>query len=263
VSAPSPRRRLVVLVTAAALACAGFAALGTWQVQRLAWKQALIARVDAHLRAAPVDAPGPARWGSLARESHEYLRVRLRGRWLPDAATPVRALTALGGGYWILVPLRTDDGHVVLVNRGFVAPQMLASVRRESGDAAREVEVVGLLRFSEPGGAFLQRNDAAADRWTSRDVAAIGAARGLAAATLAPYFVDAEADPRAPEAWPRAGLTVVRFSNNHLAYALTWFVLALGAAGGAVLAIVDARRRAGARVKFIPTQEDTEERRRQ
>src|SRR5262250_584261 len=88
--------RLVALVASATLACAGFAALGAWQVQRLAWKQALIARVDAHLGAAPVDAPGPDRWGTLSRASDEYLRVRLRGHWVADAATPVRALTELG-----------------------------------------------------------------------------------------------------------------------------------------------------------------------
>jgi len=103
------------------------------------------------------------------------------------------------------------------------------------------------LRFSEPGGAFLQPNDPATERWASRDVAAIGAARGLADATstapLAPYFVDAEADPRVPDAWPRAGLTVVRFSNNHLSYAITWFVLALGSTSAVVFAIVDERRR--------------------
>jgi len=244
-AAPRRRRALVALVAAAMLACAGFAALSVWQLHRLAWKRALIARVEAHLQAAPVEAPGPARWSLLTRESDEYRRVRLRGRFLPDAATPVRALTALGGGYWILAPLQTEQGAIVLVNRGFVPPEMLQSVR--AAPVAGEVEITGLLRFSEPGGAFLQPNDPAADRWTSRDVAAIAAARGLAARTagapLAPYFVDAEADPRSPDAWPRAGLTVVRFSNNHLAYAVTWFVLALGSAGAAAFAIADARRR--------------------
>ena len=241
---PRRRRALVVLVAAAMAACVGFAALGIWQVQRLAWKRSLIARVEAHLQAAPVEAPGPAQWAALTREADEYRRVRLRGRFLPDAATPVRALTALGSGHWILTPLRTEQGGIVLVNRGFVPPQMLKSAR--AAPVEGEVEVTGLLRFSEPGGAFLQPNDPATERWTSRDVAAIGAARGLASgatnAPLAPYFVDAEADPRAPDAWPRPGLTVVRFSNNHLSYAITWFVLALGSAAAAAFAVADARR---------------------
>ena len=244
-ASPRRRRALVVLVAAAVLACAGFTALGVWQVQRLAWKRSLIARVQAHLQAAPVEAPGVAQWSSLTRESDEYRRVRLRGRFLQDAVTPVRALTALGGGHWILAPLRTEQGFIVLVNRGFVPPPMLQTVR--AAPLKGEVQITGLLRLSEPGGAFLQPNDPASERWTSRDVAAIGAARGLAARTanapLAPYFVDVEADSSAPDAWPRAGLTVVRFSNNHLSYAITWFVLALGSAGAAGFAIVDARRR--------------------
>lgn len=237
-----PRAR-AVLVASTALACAAFVALGSWQMKRLAWKEALIARVQAHLHAAPVDAPGPARWGALVRETDEYMRVRLRGRYRPEAATPVRAVTALGGGYWVLVPLQTTQGFVVLVNRGFVAPEMQPSQRDVAADDAHEEEVTGLLRFSEPGGAFLQRNDAAAERWTSRDVQAIGVARGLTGAPLAPYFVDAEAVPHLPDAWPRAGLTVVHFRNDHLAYAATWFVLATGAAAAMALAIADGRRR--------------------
>ena len=236
-------RSRIVLVTAAALACAGFLALGSWQLERLAWKEALIARVQTHLQAAAVDAPGPAHWSTLARARDEFLRVRLRGHYRPGGATPVRAVTALGGGYWIMTPLETAQGFVVLVNRGFVPPDGLAAARRVDVADAHEQDVAGLLRFSEPGGAFLQANDAAADRWTSRDVAAIGAARGLGETPIAPYFVDAEADPRSPDAWPRAGLTVVRFSNNHLVYALTWFMLALGSAGAVVIALVDGRAR--------------------
>ncbi|WP_204313471.1 SURF1 family cytochrome oxidase biogenesis protein, partial [Klebsiella michiganensis] len=71
-----------------------------------------------------------------------------------------------------------------------------------------ETRVTGLLRVSEPGGAFLRANDPAAGRWYSRDVAAIGAARRLS--DLAPYFVDADARPGARADEPVGGLTVVR-----------------------------------------------------
>jgi surfeit locus 1 family protein len=83
------------------------------------------------------------------------------------------------------------------------------------------VEVTGLLRLTEPKGAFLRSNDPAANRWYSRDVAAIAASQGIA--TVAPYFIDAD---RAGDGWPRGGMTTVRFPNNHLVYALTWFALA-------------------------------------
>jgi surfeit locus 1 family protein len=233
---------LAALVAALALVCAGTLALGFWQVQRLAWKEALIARVDAHLRAAPVNAPGPAEWGALARGTDEYRRVRLRGRFLPGAGTAVRASTVLGSGYWVLMPMQTDEGYRVLVNRGFV-PQEMRPLARATPDAGMQ-EVIGLLRFSEPGGGFLLHNDPAADRWATRDVPAIASARGLAGASVAPYFIDAEAGPGAGEdTWPRAGLTVVRFTNNHRVYAITWFALALMSAAATAYVLIDARRR--------------------
>lgn len=99
---------------------AGFVTLGTWQVHRLAWKRALIARVDARVHAPPVDAPGQAQWPGVTAESAEYRHVRLSGRFI-DRQTLVWTATGAGSGYWVMTPLRTDDGAVVLVNRGFAA----------------------------------------------------------------------------------------------------------------------------------------------
>ena len=98
--------------------------------------------------------------------------------------------------------------------------------------------------MSEPGGGFLRHNDPAQQRWHSRDVAAIAQAQQLSQA--APFFIDAGLPPRqGPTAadlpadmagpWPRPGLTVVRFPNSHLVYALTWFGLALMVVGAAVV----------------------------
>lgn len=240
------RGLLAALLVAGALACAACTALGAWQLRRLAWKQDLIVRVESHLRAAPLAAPGPAEWGALGR-ADEYRRVRLRGRYEHERETAVRAVTALGGGYWILTPMLCEDGFRVLVNRGFVPAELRSGATRSAHDPAGAQELTGLLRLSEPGGSLLQRNDPAADRWVSRDVQALAAARGLERAVppapVAPYFVDVAADSAAPAAWPRAGLTVVRFSNNHLVYAATWFALALMTAGAMVYLVVDARRR--------------------
>jgi surfeit locus 1 family protein len=88
--------------------------------------------------------------------------------------------------------------------------------------------LTGLLRISEPGGGFLRANDPGHDRWYSRDVAAIAASRHIDA--IAPYFIDAGASAD-PAALPVGGLTVIAFPNNHLVYALTWFGLAIMAAG--------------------------------
>lgn len=216
-----PRRRVfVVLAVALAIACLGCVALGVWQLQRMQWKRDLIERVEARVGAAPVAIPQRTRWPDVDAASDEYRRVQATGMYLPGAEARTQAVTDLGAGFWVLTALRTDAGEVVFVNRGFV-PTGVQPSPAPSG----QVTVTGLLRLPEPGGGFLRRNDAPADRWYSRDVHAIAGARGLPVASVAPFFIDAEAG-NASAAWPRAGMTVVRFRDTHLSYALTWFALA-------------------------------------
>jgi len=219
---------LTVLAVAFALGLLLFASLGVWQVQRLHWKHDLIARVDARVHADPVPAPDNRAWAASTPTAEEYRRVQVHGQWLPELDTRVQAVTEAGAGRWLLRPLRRDDGSVVLVNLGYV-PEDWQATPPASGPA----QVTGLLRLSEPGGGFLRSNVPAQERWYSRDVAAIAGHRRLA--QVAPYFVDADADSatQAGTPWPRGGLTVVRFRDNHLGYALTWFALAVLVAGGA------------------------------
>jgi surfeit locus 1 family protein len=203
-----------------ALACllfVAFVALGTWQLERRSWKLALIAQVEQRLHAPPVAAPGPRAWPGID-DNHVYMRLKARGRYRAGADTFVQASTALGAGYWVVTPLDTGN-FTLLVNRGFVPPALRGKVLPPQG----LVTVEGLLRLSEAGGGFLRSNDPAAERWYSRDVAAIAAHRGLQ--RVGPYFVDATGPS---SGWPRGGLTVVRFRNNHLSYAFTWFGLAAG-----------------------------------
>lgn len=244
-AAPDAGRSTHVRLVVAAAALAAFVvftALGGWQLQRRAWKLDLIERVEQRVHAAPVAAPERARWPEVTEATDEYRRVRLAGRYLHAQATRVQAVTVLGAGHWLLTPLRQADGSVVLVNRGFVP----SGWRAPAAVAGDEIVVTGLLRLSEPGGGFLRRNDPAADRWTSRDVAGIARAHGLG--QIAPYFVDADAGaaPVPDGDGPVGGLTVIRFANNHLVYALTWFALAFMVAGAALWVVHDARRRRGA-----------------
>jgi surfeit locus 1 family protein len=263
----APRRRsfvtLFTLAVCALLAFAGFMALGTWQLQRLQWKLALIERVEQRVHAAPMLAPGPDRWPQVSAEADEYRHVRLTGTFLYELTTRVQATTALGGGYWLLTPLRTADGYVVMVNRGFIPANAAASGRHDSNNETRGTRdgrehqshagnsvstVTGLLRISEPGGAFLRHNDPAVNRWYSRDVQAIAAARGLP--HVAPYFVDANAAKEPADETsgersagaPIGGLTVISFHNNHLVYALTWYALALMVAGAGLWVAREERR---------------------
>jgi len=252
-TAPDPARRppassghanavVAAWLVLAFLAFAGFVALGNWQVDRLAWKRDLMARVDARVHAVAVAPPGRDEWPQVSAARDEYRRVRATGVFLHDRETLVQAATELGGGFWVLTPLRMTTGDMVLVNRGFVPAERRDRAARKQDEPQGEVTVSGLLRITEPGGAFLRDNDPASDRWHSRDVAAIAQARGLADA--APYFIDAEAGapssrsgpdtsqaPSGEAAWPRGGLTVIAFHNSHLIYAVTWYGLALMVAG--------------------------------
>ena len=216
---------------------AGFAALGDWQLHRRVWKLDLIARVNARVHAPPAPAPGPAGWGSLTKANAEYLHVRAEGVFLNDREATVQALSELGAGYWVLTPMVTRQGFTVLVNRGFVPPERRQAASRPAGQIGGVTTVTGLLRISEPGGGFLQRNDPAHDAWVSRDVAGIAAVRHLT--RVAPYFIDAAAVGR-PDA-PVGGLTVIAFPNSHLIYALTWFTLALMCTGAVIWLIARLR----------------------
>jgi surfeit locus 1 family protein len=232
-------KRLAFAV-AAALAFSGFIALGGWQLERRAWKHALIARVEQRAHATPVAAPAPAEWSQVSATRDEYRRVRVTGSFLHDAEALVQASTELGAGWWVLTPLRQTDGTIILVNRGFVPPERRDRRARPADNAPGEVAIVGLLRMTEQGAGFLRHNDPAAERWYSRDVAAIAAARRLG--QVAPYFVDAERTPSADVEAPVGGLTVVDFHDNHLVYAFTWFALAASVAAAAVTLVRIERR---------------------
>jgi len=236
---PRPARRratIPLLGILAVVGFVGFAALGTWQIERRAWKHELVARVEARVQAEPSPPPTRAEWSAVST-SDAYRRLRLDGRFLNDRETLVQAVTEYGAGSWVMTPLVLSDGTTVLVNRGFVPSDRSDPASRDRRDGP--VVVTGLLRLSEPGGAFLRSNDPAADRWYSRDVAAIAASRSLS--QVAPYFVDVQAVPGA-QGLPVAGLTVIAFPDNHLVYALTWYALALMVAGAYGYLLLDARR---------------------
>lgn len=209
----------------AATLFAAFCFLGTWQLQRRAWKLELIATVEQQLQRAPVPAPGPASWPDILTHS-AYLPVQVKGRFLHEKEMRVQAMTTHGSGYWVLTPMQTQAGFYVLINRGFVDQQRQEPASRKVGQTPGPVEVSGLLRLSEPGGRFLRPNDPERNLWYSRDVAAMGELLKLPEGQLAPYFIDAN-DAENSGGWPVGGLTVVRFRNTHLTYAITWYALAL------------------------------------
>ena len=206
-----------------------FVALGNWQIQRLFWKLDLIARVDARVHAAPTSPPSD--WANITADRDEYRHVSATGTFDHEKDVLVQAVTERGAGFWVVSPLRQDNGTTILINRGFVPADRREAASRADGETTGTMQITGLLRISEPGGAFLRSNDPNGGRWYSRDVAAIATAEGLA--NTAPYFIDADATPN-PGGLPVGGLTVVQFRNTHLVYAITWYAMALMSAGAAV-----------------------------
>ena len=196
-----------------------FAALGVWQAERLQWKTALTDRVETRLIAPPQAPPSWQDWSI----NQAYTKVAVTGVFLHDRETLVQAVTELGPGWWVMTPLRTESGFV-LVNRGFVAAERRTASGGRWSRPDGSVSVVGLLRASEPRGAFLRENAPAEGRWYSRDVQAIAAAAQLDE-PVAPFFIDADSALNSG-GYPVGGLTVVRFHNSHLVYAITWFALA-------------------------------------
>ncbi|MFT3996089.1 MAG: SURF1 family protein [Asticcacaulis sp.] len=221
-------RRLLLLGTVL-ITIAGLTGLGIWQVKRLMWKTALIETVNARTTAPAValDA-GRNGWPALNKANDEYRRVRLSGHFLNDKEVQVYALTEAGAGYWVLTPLVTDTGATIMVNRGYVPTDLKAPATRPAGQVSGPVAVTGLVRMSEvKGWLFSQPNDPPF-RWYRRDTKMIATSQALG--YVPPYFIDADATP-VPGGWPKGGMTVIRFTNHHLSYALTWFAMAAGLAG--------------------------------
>lgn len=202
--------------------------LGVWQLERLAWKEGLIASINAGLDKppAPLEQP-PDAWKTLA--THEYLPVSVTGRF--RHADERHLFTSQGGetGWHIYTPLETEGGHVVLVNRGFVPDRLKDPATRPAGQVEGVVTVTGLLRKPVTHGWFEPEADGARNMWYWRDLDGFTAslAPGVAAERVLPLFVDAAAEPANPGGWPRGGATRLDIPNRHLEYALTWFGLAV------------------------------------
>lgn len=237
--APAPKsglRRIAILAVPAVIVFAILCSLGAWQLQRLAWKEALIAKVESRIGLPPVPAPDPDRWPTLDLVDADYTPVSVRGEYLNDREVHSYAALAdakgplSGQGFFVLTPFRTSDGWTVIVNRGFVPAAAKDPATRPEGQIEGETELVGLLRPPQGRNPFTPDDNIAEDIWFTRDPAPIAAHLGLPAAEVAPYLIDARLEPL-PGGLPQGGETMVSFPNNHLQYVVTWFGLAAALAG--------------------------------
>jgi len=232
-SAPSKARRSWLgLLIPALLAFAILVALGTWQIERKAWKEGLIAALSERLAAPPVALPPPAAWPSLDAARDEYRRVAFTAAFdhgqealVYAAASAFRPdVSGSGPGYWIFTPARLPAGGVVMVNRGFVPEARKDAASRADGRIAGPIEIVGAMRWPELRRFFSPADDPSHNLWFRADPLAIADAKAVG--PVAPFYVEQES-PAPPGGLPQPGKLVAQLRNPHLGYAITWYGLAL------------------------------------
>ena len=205
-------------------------ALGTWQLERKAWKEGLIAALAERTSAEPMRLPAPERWSTLSPEIDEFRRVTFLaaiasgGEALVYAAGSSVRTDIAGPGYWVFAPAELAGGAVVVVNRGFL-PEDQQDPKTHMPPAG-PVDLTGALRWPEPRGWFVPNDDPARNLWFARDPLAMAQAKGWG--KVAPFYVELESSTGSP----RAGRLTPTLRNEHLQYALTWYGLA------AVLAVM-------------------------
>ena len=220
------------LTIATLLSLAILISLGTWQMQRLQWKNDLIVKTEARVDAKPV-----AFFDALAREEAgedmTYTPVKITGVFSHKDEFHVFGTLDAKPGYYIFTPLIPDGGsETVFVNRGFVPQKLKQQERRPEGLVEGNVTVTGLFRIPETtGGAAAMVKPADLpyiNEWHQRNPEAFAAAAGI---TSVAAYVDSNGAEHNAD-WPRGGTTRLDFRNKHFEYALTWYGLA-----GALIAV--------------------------
>jgi surfeit locus 1 family protein len=227
-AAPRSLRSVVIASIATAIGLVILISLGLWQLDRLAWKEALIATLQQRLAAAPADLPPVAEWPKLTADNAEFRRVKLRVEF-PDApraevyaGAPALRADIRSPGYFVFAPARVPGGETIAINTGWVPADRkypwIGGVR----------DITGCLRWPEQPGLFVSDRDASGAIWFVRDPQAMARVRGWG--EVAPFYIDMES-PVPPGGLPRPGPLTVNLRNNHLGYAWTWFGLAGTLAG--------------------------------
>lgn len=218
--------RMIPVAVFGAIGTLIFAGLGWWQVERLAWKTDLIARIEASLAADPVAVPQMPE-----PDRDRYLHVRERGAILPGELHVYTSAPPRGVGYRVIAPMQLADGRRILVDRGFV-PVGEKDATRQIGP----VTVEGALQWPRETDGFTAAPDREKNIWLARDVAQMSAAL-----ETQPIMLVTEASDMAAAPMPLpVGIDI---PNSHLQYVITWFGFAAIWAGMTVYRLWRIKRR--------------------
>jgi len=223
----APRRRLPVATGILVLiALAILISLGTWQVERLHWKEGLLADIAERQVAAPVPLADIEAMAAASGDI-EYRKVTATGRYVNNKERHFFATWRGQTGYYIYTPLELADGRALFVNRGFVPFENKEPEMRMQGQLTDQQTVTGLARQKLPGKPswVVPDNDVAKNIFYWKDLDVMAESVGLDKARVIPFFVDADSTPN-PAGLPIGGVTQVDLPNDHLQYAFTWYGLA-------------------------------------
>lgn len=201
--------------------------LGTWQVNRLEWKQQLLADIQTKLDNPPLQFSEVEDLNNSG-QNIDYQPVTVSGTFKHDGERHFLATYNSHAGFYIYTPLEMPDGRFVLINRGFVPYDLKQSDLRSEGQLSGEVTVTGLARskLSEKPSSLMPDNDPVKNIFYWKELDMMAESSGLPASSFAGFFIDANDDPN-QGGLPVGGVTIIDLPNSHLQYAVTWYGLAL------------------------------------
>lgn len=226
--------------------------LGIWQMHRYELRNGVNERIDTHAHAAPIPAERVLPVGRAPRDTDEYTRVTVTGRYDPARTMLVRARTVNGSvGYEVLTPLRRADGTAVLVDRGWLPPagSDVVSEPKVPAVPSGQVTVVGQVRLPESGAGPVTRRNGHVEvrRIDPRRLAA-----ALPYPTTGGYVTLTDQTPAAPAAFAAIPIDHENAAMN-LSYIVQWWLFSGMALVGFVLLVRwEARKRAGLSVPGSP-----------
>lgn len=231
-------RKQIVTAGFLVLGLAAFIGLGTWQLQRLQWKEGVLAQIEARIAdeavALPAD-PDP--------EADRYLPVTITGVMGDEELHVLVSTRDFGAGFRIIAPFTTTEGRVILVDRGFVL-----SRDKDRARITGEMALEGNLHWPDERDNYTPDDDAAANYWYARDVGKMAARLGTEPILI---IARSQTDPGIAV----LPVTTEGIPNRHLEYAVTWFLFAATWVGMTGFALWRIRRRnQGA---TAPTTKDT------
>lgn len=205
-------RRAVFVLLVGGLGLAALLALGAWQVQRLGWKQGVLSTIENRITATPVALPAHPDFASDA-----YLSVELTGRFDERELHVYTVKEGAGPGYRVIRPFVTTAGRRVLVDAGYVPAASKTDPR-----PALQGRLVGNLIWPDEKDGFTPPPDTQGNLWYARDPSAMAVAL-----ETEPVMIVARAGTALADSITVMPVTTRHIPNNHLQYAITWFLLAL------------------------------------